>query len=229
MAEFTFEVAGQKEGPFPSFTDAFSSFWARTQKMISEGASEESLETSSGMEAKYPGKNVPITFSEARNIAESLNLFDKDDKLIDPLPEVDPLEVESEVESEINSTRNHKEMAEELQRLEKRGEPTEYQMKDGAHVRRGYPLFIWRVFILSVLGVLIGFFFELNLLLTVGICSLGIASCMAGCGFLLQDRAEFVSKDHRNANLAGIICLLLGAGMIIWRLMSQLPGGKNGY
>ena len=91
--------------------------------------------------------------------------------------------------------------------------------ESGGNVRarlKSRALLIWRVALLSLLGLLVGLVFKINILTVLATTSLAMALGAAGCGFLFQNRNGFTSHDNLMTNLVGVGCVLLCIGLLAW-------------
>lgn len=77
-------------------------------------------------------------------------------------------------------------------------------------------LLMWRVALLSLLGVVVATIFKINVFVALTMTSLGVAIGAAGCGFLFQNRKGFTARDNIMANLVGGSCLLSATAILVW-------------
>ena len=92
---FISAIAGEKAGPFPTFTETFCFFFQRALYVASHGQSLQILETSCWIIGDFGDRKIPMMFSEARDLAFDLGILVGDGEFHDPAPEVDPEIVES--------------------------------------------------------------------------------------------------------------------------------------
>jgi hypothetical protein len=90
---FTSVVAGLKNGPVKTFTDAFVNFFPRVIEAAKRGMSLQTLETNSWIEGEVDGRKIPLSFYDARDFAYMVGILAGRGELQNPLPNVDPSEV----------------------------------------------------------------------------------------------------------------------------------------
>jgi hypothetical protein len=82
------------EGPFSTFSEAFTNFWPRFVAMVKDGAPEQALSWCWIMGTFDDGDEVPLLWEDAKIFAYEVGLLVGNGELQEPAPEVDPQRVE---------------------------------------------------------------------------------------------------------------------------------------
>jgi hypothetical protein len=90
---FTSVVAGLKNGPFKTFTDAFVNFYPRVVTILEQGTSLQELDATSRIEGEFTGWKSSLSLSDLRDFAYMVGIITSSGELQIPLPDVDPREV----------------------------------------------------------------------------------------------------------------------------------------
>lgn len=75
---------------------------------------------------------------------------------------------------------------------------------------------IWRSFLISIVGVFIGAIFKISILWAVSATFLALAVGAAGCGCFFGNRNGLSREDKRIFNLVGCVFLLIGISIVMW-------------
>lgn len=94
--KFNSTVASKAEGPFLTFSEAFTNFWTRFMALVNGGTSRQMLEWC-WIEGIFDDESkTPLLWEDAKDFAYELGLLVREGDLQKPVPEVDPFRVELE-------------------------------------------------------------------------------------------------------------------------------------
>lgn len=88
--QFTSTVFSKDEGPFATFSEAFTNFWTRFTAMVKGGCPRQALDWCWITGTFDNGGQTPLLWEDARNFAYEVGLLAGEGELQNPAPEVDP-------------------------------------------------------------------------------------------------------------------------------------------